>query len=99
MKAAGSVPAGPPIPPGGLAWPPLVPLVLAVSLGIIIDRHADPWETSTWAVLALGAGVVGLVGKDRELVGPLGILAAFLALGGGWHHARWSDRGPDDLGE
>ena len=98
MKGTGSELAVPPLQPGGLRWAPLVPLVLAASLGIIIDRYADPWETATWAALALGAGAGGLLATNRELAGNLAVVAAFCALGGGWHHGRWSDRGPDDLG-
>ena len=86
------------IPPGGLRWAPLVPLVLASSLGIVVDRFAEPWGTTTWAALALGAGAVALVATSRDVVGNLAVVAAFWALGGGWHHYRWSDRGPDDLG-
>jgi competence protein ComEC len=87
----------PPIRPGGLQWAPLVPLVLAVSLGILVDRYADPWETATWSALALGAAAVGLVAMNRELVGNVAVVVAFAAIAGGWHHLRWSDRAPDDL--
>ena len=86
------------VPLSGLRWAPLVPLVLASSLGIVVDRFAEPWGTTTWAALALGAGAVALVATSRDVVGNLAVLAAFWALGGGWHHYRWSDRGPDDLG-
>jgi competence protein ComEC len=67
-------------------------------MGIIIDRYADPCETATWAALAIGAGAVALLATNREVAGNLAVVAAFCALGGGWHHGRWSDRGPDDLG-
>jgi competence protein ComEC len=84
--------------PGGLRWAPLFPLLLAASVGIVIDRYADPWGTATWVALALGAGAVALVATNRELAGNLAVAVAFGALGGGWHHFRWSDRAPDDLG-
>ena len=83
----------------GRRWAPLVPLVLAGSLGIVTDRYAEPWATTTWAALALGAGAAALVATSRDIVGNLAVVAAFWALGGGWHHYRWSDRGLDDLGE
>ncbi len=89
--------AGSMIPPGGLRSAPLVPLVLASSLGIVADRYAEPWGTTTWAALALGAGAVALVATSRDVVGNLAVVTAFWALGGGWHHYRWSDRGPDDV--
>jgi competence protein ComEC len=79
-------------------WAPLVPLVLAAGLGIVVDRYADPWETGTWAALAVGAGAGALLATNRELAGNLAVVAAFWALAGGWHHCRWSDRGPDDPG-
>jgi competence protein ComEC len=86
-----------PTPPGGFRWAPLVPLVVAVSLGIIVDRYVEPWGTSTWVALAVGAGAAALLATNRELAGGLAVVAAFWALGGGWHHLRWSDRDPDDL--
>ncbi|HLG68081.1 MAG TPA: hypothetical protein VKV36_09465, partial [Acidimicrobiales bacterium] len=92
-ELAGSSPS-----PGGRRWAPLIPLLLAASVGIVVDRYAEPWETPTWAALTLGAGAVGLLATNREIVGNLAVVAAFAALGGGWHHFRWSDRAPDDLG-
>jgi competence protein ComEC len=98
MMAMGDELADRPGPPGGGRWAPLIPLVVAVALGIIVDRYLTPWGTSTWVALAVGAGAAALMGTNRELAGSLAVVAAFGALGGGWHHARWWDREPDDLG-
>ncbi len=85
------------MPPIGFRWAPLFPLVVAVALGIIVDRYAEPWGTSAWVALAVGAGAAALLATNREVAGGLAVVAAFWALGGGWHHARWSDRDPHDL--
>ncbi|MHB1560577.1 MAG: DNA internalization-related competence protein ComEC/Rec2 [Isosphaeraceae bacterium] len=81
----------------GARWAPLAPVLMAASLGIVLDRHLSPWGTATWAALALGAGAAALFAASRELAADLAVLVAFLGVGGGWHHAWWSDRPPDDL--
>ncbi len=88
-----------PLPPAGMKWAPLVPLLMAVSSGILVDRFIDPWETMTWAALAIGAGLAGMLATTRRVAANLAVVAAFAAIGGGWHHHRWSDRAADDLGE
>ncbi len=77
---------------------PMVPLALAVSAGVLIDRYANPCDTTTWRAIALGASCAVLIGgwwSDR--IWTLLICAAFVALGGGCHHLHWSDLEPDDL--
>jgi competence protein ComEC len=77
---------------------PLVPLALAVSAGIVIDRYAAPFGTPGWGAVALAAvAVVVAWGHRRERVWAAALLLAFAALGGGWHHYRWSDLSADDL--
>lgn len=77
---------------------PLVPLALAVAAGIAVDRSFEPCGTLTWAALALGSVAAIVVGarKDRR-AWDLALLAAFVAIGGGWHHHCWSDVAADDL--
>ena len=45
---------------------PLVPLALAVTAGIVLDRYADPWGTSTYGAIALGAVVLILTWARRH---------------------------------
>ena len=75
---------------------PLAPLAFAASAGVLLDRFADPVATFTWAVLAMAGAVVAAVAWRRPRVSAWAIVAAFVALGGGWHHDRWSDLAPDD---
>jgi competence protein ComEC len=78
---------------------PLAPLAFAASSGVLADRFVDPLETFVWAIVGLVAAIVAalaLAGRAPRL-GGWAILAAFVALGGGWHHYWWSDLAPDDL--
>jgi competence protein ComEC len=69
-----------------------------VSAGVLIDRYGLDWRTSTWGVIALGGVLVAFACLKRtHWLGSLAILTAWLALGGGWHHHRWSDLPGDDL--
>ncbi len=58
----------------GFRWAPLVPLVLAASLGIVVDRYVEPWGTATWAALALGAGAAALLATGRDLAANLAVV-------------------------
>ncbi|WZO98307.1 ComEC/Rec2 family competence protein [Isosphaeraceae bacterium EP7] len=79
-------------------WPPLAPATLALIAGIALDRFADPLGTAGWAVIALACGlIVPRLDRRRPRLAWVLALAACLALGGGWHHHRWSDRATDDL--
>lgn len=80
---------------------PLVPILAAVSIGIVVDRAVEsmgrPPETWTWALSAVAAtALAGLVSR-RPRLGMFPLLAACVALGGGWHHHRRSDLAPVDL--
>ncbi len=78
--------------------PPLVPLALAVIMGIVADRYGDPWDTASWALIALGAATVIVFSAHRHgWAWDLALLTAFAGLGGGWHHHCWTDLGHDDL--
>jgi competence protein ComEC len=77
---------------------PLVPLALALAVGIVADRFISPWGTSTWGTIALLATLAAAAGLWRlRVAGMLAALLIALALGGGWHHACWSDLAGDDL--
>ena len=78
---------------------PLVPVLIALAAGIVIDRVADPLETGEWVTLVLGSVTVTCLSLHHEIVSSLGVLVAVLALGGGWHHFWWNDRVLDDLSE
>ncbi len=79
---------------GGIA--PLVPAALAVASGVMVDRLADPWGTLTWASLAAGLAAISAWAGGRSAVGAWLLVMSLAALGGGWHHYRWSDLAPDD---
>ncbi len=81
---------------------PLVPLAIAVGTGVVLDRVVESWGTWVWSMAALGALAVALVGGRArrwggEGVGSVAVGLAWLALGGAWHHHRWSDLAADDL--
>jgi competence protein ComEC len=77
---------------------PLVPLALAVAAGIAVDRSFEPCGTFTWAAIALGVVAAIEVGARRDRrAWDLALRAAFVAIGGGWHHHCWSDVAADDL--
>jgi competence protein ComEC len=78
-------------------WVPLAPLVAAMSLGIVADRFVEPWPTSAWITLILAYSAIAALTFRRDLVSSLTLLAAFWAIGGGWHHDWWWDRDRDDL--
>jgi len=77
--------------------PPLMPIALAMVVGIVLDRYVEPWGTSSWGIIALVGTAAGLIGWKRPIAATVGLLLAFTALGGGWHHHRWSDLAGDDL--
>jgi competence protein ComEC len=76
---------------------PLAPLVAVVSAGIIVDRFIEPLDTSAWLSLVLAFAAIALVSVRRRLISYLALLGAFLAVGAGWHHYRWSALESDDL--
>jgi competence protein ComEC len=83
--------------PRRLLTAPLVPAALAMMAGIVADRCLDHWSTRAWALAAVGCAVATLIGRAHSRVAYPALLAACAALGGGWHHHRWSDLEPDDL--
>jgi competence protein ComEC len=83
--------------PPTLRVAPLTPVVLAIAAGIAIDRYSGRVETRTWLGLALGALTVSALTLRRGWASTTAVLASVLALGGGWHHARWDDDPADSL--
>ncbi|MEW4568873.1 ComEC/Rec2 family competence protein [Tautonia sp. JC769] len=77
--------------------PPLAPVAVALASGIILDRFGAWCGTATWAAMALSASLVALVGLNRKRLCYPALLLAIAALGGAWHHWRWSDLAADDL--
>ena len=78
---------------------PLVPVLIALAAGIVIDRVADPLETGRWITLAARLDHRGLPEPARRARLQPRRARGVLALGGGWHHFRWNDRVRDDLSE
>jgi competence protein ComEC len=72
-------------------------VLVALCSGIAIDRHLDPFETSRWITLTLASITVACLGLRRALLSSVALLAAILAIGGGWHHYRWNELAADDL--
>lgn len=80
-----------------LLLPPLVPVALAVVVGIVLDREFVSWGTDVWAGLALAGAMIAPWGRGRKVLAYTGLVVAIVGLGGGSHHAYWSDLAPDDL--
>lgn len=80
-------------------WPvaPLAPALGALALGVVVDRFAWPFETTTWSAALLALTVVSALSIRRAWVSTLCLLGAIVAAGGGYHHHRWFDLAPDDL--
>ena len=76
---------------------PLAPLVAAMAAGIIADRWLEPCETKVWVTIALVLGAIAALTTRHTSVFYVAMLAAISAIGGGWHHHRWSDQSADDL--
>ncbi|MDR3620993.1 MAG: ComEC/Rec2 family competence protein [Paludisphaera borealis] len=76
---------------------PLVPALGALAAGIAIDRHAEPCGTAGWIGASLALTALAFLALRRGLISSLALLAAIAAVGGGWHHANWTDLAPDDL--
>ena len=73
-------------------WP------LALAAGIVADRYGGPWGTAGWGTIALLASAGLGAGLWRRPYAPIpAVLVVVVALGGGWHHACWSDLAADDL--
>ena len=70
---------------------PLAPILVATAGGIITDRWFAPLATRTWATVALALGVVAVATLRKGPFPHLALLAAFFAIGAGWHHTRWTD--------
>ncbi len=76
---------------------PLVPLIAAVAMGIVADRYGEPCQTESWIMIALACGIFAVLTVRRALISSAAVLVAACAVGGGWHHVRWSDMAADDL--
>ena len=83
----------------GFVIAPLAPLVAALAAGIIADRCLEPCETKVWVTIGLTLGAVAALTTRITSVFYVTMLAAVVAIGGGWHHHRWSDHGADDLAQ
>ncbi len=76
---------------------PLAPIALAVVVGIIVDRFAEPFASRSWLWIAIGFATLSFSFWKLPRTSALGIVFASAALAGGWHHVRWSDLKSDDL--
>lgn len=85
-------------PPKRVRTAPLVPLLLAVAAGIVIDRYTGGLASWKWGLIVLAATAFIVVGAWRwRWAWASALLVAYGALGGGWHHVRWTDLAPDNL--
>lgn len=78
---------------------PLLIVLIAASLGIVVDRALAPPASAWWllSLLALGAWLL-LWRRERWRTATLLLLVAVAAAGGAWHHLRWNVFQADDLG-
>ena len=75
----------------------MMPLALAVAAGVLADRSAGPWGTFAWSASAVTLAVVGWLARRTRVPCDVAIVAAVVAIGGGWHHYWFSDLAADDL--
>src|ERR1700693_3537812 len=75
---------------------PLVPIAIAVTAGVVLDRAFDvPFAVS---VIAAGAFLLAfVVNRARPLLALLYLWAGCAALGCAYHHLRRHDRAADDI--
>ncbi len=76
---------------------PLAPIALAVVVGIVVDRCAEPLTSGAWFWVAVGFATLSFACWKLPRTSVLGIIFSSAALAGGWHHVRWSDLKNDDL--
>ncbi len=69
----------------------MAPLAWAMALGILVDRFWSPFETTTWTTFSAILGLLALILNRWRWVSNLSIFLAVLAIGGGYHHFRWTD--------
>jgi competence protein ComEC len=74
-------------------------LVVALALGIAVDRYQPLAAEIWWLVSAAGiAGWWRLWRAGRDVAGSWMLLFSVLACGGAWHHDRWNAFGEDEIG-
>lgn len=76
---------------------PWAPAAIAFAAGISADRLAVPLSTTNWLAVAVVCAGASLAVLRRVWPSSLLLMTALIALGGGWHHRRWSDLASDDL--
>ncbi len=74
-----------------------MPAALGVVAGIAADRFLIGWTTWAWWIAAFLGIAVALVEGRAGWRTSLGIVLAFVGVGGAWHHGRWSDLAADDI--
>ncbi len=85
------------VPVRSMLIAPLALVLLALSVGIVIDRIVEPCGTGNWIRLSLVFITVVCLGIRLCLLSSAALLLAVLALGGGWHHYCWNDLAADDV--
>lgn len=78
---------------------PLVPLVAAAIAGVVVDRYW-PLPFEHWLMIALGGLTCWalLFALRRRTMAVAVLLAAYAAVFGAWHHARWNLYPQHELG-
>ena len=76
---------------------PCVWVVVAMAVGIVLDRYLDPWGRTTWVGFSLLSTAIAVFLARRRMICIVFVLVATAALGGAWHHYRYSEIDPDDL--
>lgn len=80
---------------------PLLPIAIAAVVGIVLDRATvASLGCGLWWLLAAAALATWAwcFGRGRYAASGMAVLAAVVAVAGGWHHWQWNLFGDDDIG-
>jgi competence protein ComEC len=80
-----------------LAVAPMMAPAIAMAAGVVLDRLTGGCGTTVWALIAVVGAVLAVFEAWGRRSSLIGLVVAFVGIGGGWHHHRWFRLPGDDL--